>query len=59
MKKNINIWIRLLLQHLEKNPHQGFAFFIGIAIAFTSGSVIIAMFAGIGLYEAIIHFFIK
>jgi hypothetical protein len=48
-----------LLQHLEKNPHQGFAFFIGIAIAFTSGSVIIAMFAGIGLYEAIIHFFIK
>lgn len=59
MKKNINIWIKLLFRHLEKNPHQGFAFFVGIAIAFTSGSIIIAMFAGVALYEVIINFFIK
>lgn len=59
MKKNINIWIKFLLRHFEKNPHQGFAFFVGIAIAFTSGSIIIAMFAGVALYEAIINFFIK
>ena len=59
MKKNINIWIKFLFRHFEKNPHQGFAFFVGIAIAFTSGSIIIAMFAGVGLYEAIINFFIK
>lgn len=59
MKKNINIWIKFLFRHFEKNPHQGFAFFVGIAIAFTSGSIIIAMFAGVALYEAIINFFIK
>jgi hypothetical protein len=50
---------KLLLRHFEKNPHQGFVFFIGIAIAFTSGSIIIAMFAGVAIYEAIIKFFIK
>ena len=59
MKKQIYIWIRLFLKHLEKNQRQGVVFFVGISIAFTSGSIIIALFAGIGLYEAIINFFLK
>jgi hypothetical protein len=59
MKRRIIILSKLLLRHFEKNPHQGFAFFCGVSLAIVSGSIIIALFAGVGLYEAIFKFFIK
>lgn len=55
MKRRIIIISKLILRHFEKNPNQGFVFFCGVAIAIVSGSIIIALFAGVGLYEAILN----
>lgn len=57
MKRNIDIWIKLILRHFQKNEIQGIIFFSGISIAFVLGSVVISIFAGTAIYEIIIKLY--
>jgi len=53
MKRNIDLWIKLFLRHLDRNKTHGNIFFTGISIAFITGSIIIAIFAGSAIIEII------
>jgi|688.fasta_scaffold2361334_2 hypothetical protein len=53
MRRNIDLWIKLFLRHLDRNKTHGNIFFAGISIAFITGSIIIAIFAGSAIIEII------
>lgn len=53
IKNNFELYIKLLLSHFDKNKTQGNIFFAGVSIAFITGSIIIAIFAGSAIVEII------